>query len=274
MLQCLLPQPLSRLTLSRWKGSVQRSIADRQCCYCSNTCCSNCCLCQGQSVNYIRRWNSSVSKETSSIATRSLPTARLQWFFALSQCGYCSCISNSTTKISVADIAPASVDSRRRPVLLKLQHQLQCLLSSTTVTVPAVFDYCPSICCNASSRYQGHGSSLFVLVQCGSCSSAAAVRTYVAEPTVATKVEAPAFSFLQLKQLSSEIYRSAAIAFAYVTSSQGLQCCSCASICSVPGSIADLQHSSVPKSIEDLMWLLPSAPASVAVLDVSLTGPS
>ena len=35
MLQCLLPQPLPRLTLSRWKGSVHRSITDRQCCYCS-----------------------------------------------------------------------------------------------------------------------------------------------------------------------------------------------------------------------------------------------
>ena len=164
MLQCLLPQPLSRLKLSRWKGSVHRSITDRQCCYCSNTSCSNCCLCQGQSVNYICCWNSSVSKQSSSIATRSLPKARLQLFFALFQCGYRSCTSNSTTKISVADIAPASVDSRRLPVLLKLQHLLQCLLSSTTVTVPAVFHYCPSICCNASSRYQGHGSSLFVLV--------------------------------------------------------------------------------------------------------------
>ena len=106
MLQCLLPQPLSRLKLSRWKGSVHRSITDRQCCYCSNTCCSNCCLCQGQSVNYIRRWNSSVSKETSSIATRSLP------------------------QISVTATAPASVDSRRLPVVLKLQHLLQCLSST------------------------------------------------------------------------------------------------------------------------------------------------
>ena len=111
VLQCLLPQPLSRLQLSRWKASVHRSIADRQCCYCSNTCCSNCCLCQGQS-NYIRRWNSSVSKQTSSIATRSLPM------------------------ISVADNAPASVDSRRLPVLLKLQHLLQCL-SSTIVPASA-----------------------------------------------------------------------------------------------------------------------------------------
>jgi hypothetical protein len=104
MLQCLLPQPLSRLKLSRWKGSVHRSIADRQCCYC--------CLCQGKSVNYIRRWNSSVSKETSSIATRSLP------------------------QIFVTATAPASVDSRRLPVLLKLQHLLQCL-SSTIVPASA-----------------------------------------------------------------------------------------------------------------------------------------
>ena len=101
---------------------------------------------------------------------------------------------------------------------------------------------CSYICCRAYCRYQGRGST--------------------------------ASSFLQLKQLSSEIYRSDAIAFAYVTSSQDLQCCSCASICSVPGSIADLQHSSVPRSIAGLMWLLPSAPASVAVLDVSLTGSS
>jgi hypothetical protein len=111
--------------------------------------------------------------------------------------------SSGSSLYRSAATAPVSLTVLpRSPLLILLQHlltvadfQLQCLLSSTTVTVPAVFHYCPSICCNASSRYQGHGSSLFVLVQGGSCSSAAAVRTYVAEPTVATKVEAPAFSF-------------------------------------------------------------------------------
>ena len=80
---------------------------------------------------------------------------------------------------------------------------------------------CSYICCSAYCRYQRRGSSLQLS--------------------------------LQLEQLSSEIYRNAAIALAYITSSQDLQWCSCASICSVSRSIADLKHRSVPRSIADLM---------------------
>jgi len=145
MLQCLLPQPLSRLKLSRWKGSVHRSIADRQ-------------------------W-------TSSSATRSPP------------------------QISIAATAQASVDSRRLPVLLKLQHLLQCLLSSTTALASAEM-----LAVDTRVTVQAY---LLVQVQCGSFSSAAAVRTYVAEPTVATKVEAQASSCLC--SWSSSVPRSIAM---------------------------------------------------------------